>query len=91
MKYPTANFKTIWKFWSSIIKTTKNFQFLTILPPKMEVSHFPEVYKTFPFIWNIIEANHCSRLVYSESSQGGQICYITNSTTTSIETSISWS
>ena len=55
--------------------TTNIFQFLTIfaqnlaiLPHKQEVPHFPEVYQTFSYFWNITETNHSSWLLYSENS-----------------------
>ena len=65
MDYPCANAYTI---WSSNIHTTEIFQFLAIfaqnlaiLPQKLEVPRFPEVYQTFLHFWNIIETNHSSR------------------------------
>ena len=86
MDYPWANLYTI---WSLNINSTNIFQFLVIfaqnlaiLPQKPEVTHFPEVYQTFSYFWNIIETNHSSHLLSSENSHGSQICYITNSTTT---------
>ena len=72
MDYSCANFYTI---WSLSINSTNIFQFLlifaqnlAILPQKLEVTHFPEVYQTFSHFWNIIETNHSSRLLSSENS-----------------------
>ena len=72
MDYSFANLYTI---WSLNINSTNIFQFLVIfaqnlasLPPKPEVTHFPEVYQTFSHFWNIIETNHSSRLLSSENS-----------------------
>ena len=77
MDYPSGNFYTI---WSSNINTTNIFHFfsifaqnLAILPQKREVTHFPEVYQTFSYFWNIIETNHSSRLLSSENSHDSQI------------------
>ena len=37
-------------------------QNLAILPQKLEVPRFPEVYQTFSHFWNnIVETNHSSR------------------------------
>ena len=84
MDYPSANFYTI---WSSNINTTNISHFLSIFaqnlaiwPQKREVTHFPEVYQTFSYFWNIIETNHSSRLLSSENSHVSKICYITDST-----------
>ena len=72
MDYPSANVYTI---WSSNIHTTDIFQFLAIfaqnlaiLPQKLEVPRFPEVYQTFSHFCNIIETNHSSR-----NSQGSTL------------------
>ena len=65
MDYPCVNSYNI---WSSNIHTRDIFQFLAIfaqnmdiLPQKLEVPPFPEVYQTFSHFWNIIETNHSSR------------------------------
>ena len=72
MDYPCANVYTI---WSSNIHTTDIFQFLAIfahnlaiLPQKLEVPRFLEVYQTFSHFCNIIETNHSSR-----NSQGSTL------------------